>query len=152
MMSVIEHRAHHPRGGGLRLPGAVSRSSGANPSTVAPGGSPSPEAHDYPAGVVDLMPAGFSDEARTSDWPILESDLRRALVAAGHPAGVIDRMISDLCPVVLAVERCRKTIDAQIVWALLGVCADRARRRAPHSRTTQSSGHRFERNNFGWHL
>jgi hypothetical protein len=75
----------------------------------------------------------------TSDWPVIERDIRAALARAGHPPHAIDRMLSELAPVALAVERARMRIDAETVWALLGVCADRARRRAQHHHQSRSS-------------
>ena len=74
-----------------------------------------------------------SVEHRTA-WAAVEADLRRALLASGRVASVVDRVLADLAPVFLAVEHARGHVDSELVFALLGVAADRARRRAQHQR------------------
>jgi hypothetical protein len=70
-----------------------------------------------------------------SDWPSVENDLRRALLASGKPCPVVDRILADLAPVFAVVERTRGAVDSELVWALVCVAADRARRRAQHERS-----------------
>ena len=69
-----------------------------------------------------------------SSWPRVEADLRRTLVAAGQTPAASDRVLSDLAPVYLAVERARVSVELELVWALVGVAADRARRRAQNEK------------------
>lgn len=67
-------------------------------------------------------------------WLTISRDLRRALVASGRPVLVVEDILADLAPVWIAVERTRITVDEELTWALLGVAADRARRRAHEHR------------------
>jgi len=69
-----------------------------------------------------------------ASWPAVEADLRQALAARGHQASVVDRVLADLRPVYVAVERARLRVEPELVFALLGVAVDRARRRARHER------------------
>jgi len=62
--------------------------------------------------------------------PAVEADLRRALARAGKSDEVIAATLSELSRVFAAVERARGGVDDELVWALLAVQADRARRRA----------------------
>jgi hypothetical protein len=61
-------------------------------------------------------------------WPAVERDVRRALAAAGHGAAAVDRVVADLAPAYRAVERAHVKVDPALVWALVAVAADRARR------------------------
>jgi hypothetical protein len=72
-----------------------------------------------------------------SAWPAVERDLRRALAASGRPPSVVDRVVADLAPVFIAVERARGRIDDELTFALLAVAADRQRRRARHARMAE---------------
>jgi hypothetical protein len=60
--------------------------------------------------------------------------LRRALLASGRSPPVVDHVLADLAPVFAAVERARGCVDDELAFALLGVAADRARRRAHNQR------------------
>jgi hypothetical protein len=71
----------------------------------------------------------------TSQWPCIERDIARAMLARGVAAGAVDRVLADLAPVYRAVERARITVEPELVFALLSVAADRARRRATIART-----------------
>jgi hypothetical protein len=71
-----------------------------------------------------------------SSWPTVESDLRRALLAAGRPPPVVDRVLTDLQPVFTAVERARGRVEDELIFALLAVAADRARRGGHHALST----------------
>ena len=68
-----------------------------------------------------------------SAWGAVEVDLRRALAASGRPAAVVDQILEDLRPVFLSVERARLLVEPELVFALLDVAVDRARRRAATS-------------------
>jgi len=72
-----------------------------------------------------------------SAWPAVAADLRRALVQAGRSESQIGAMLEALRPVVAAVERAGTRIDLEIAWALVGVIADRQRRRAQHVRIAE---------------
>jgi len=65
-----------------------------------------------------------------SSWSAVADDLGRAMAARGATAGAVDRVLADLAPVYLAVERARVTVEPELVFALLAVAADRARRKA----------------------
>ncbi len=69
-----------------------------------------------------------------SDWPRIEADLRRALLRAGHSAAAVNEMLAALQPAFAAIERARGKVEDELVWALVGVAADRARRHAQQGR------------------
>jgi hypothetical protein len=62
-------------------------------------------------------------------WSQIEPDLRRSLAAAGKGATQIHATLAALEPVVRAVEAAGTQVDQELCWALLGVEADRQRRR-----------------------
>ena len=55
---------------------------------------------------------------------------------------MVDSTLTDLSIVWAAVERARGRLDDDLVWALLLVAADRARRRAQHERGRAAAGGR----------
>jgi hypothetical protein len=70
-----------------------------------------------------------------STWPAIESDLRKALLAADTTEHVIDIALAALQPIVVAVEKAGTRIDIELAWALLAVQADRQRRAALNARS-----------------
>jgi hypothetical protein len=58
------------------------------------------------------------------------SDLRQVLISAGCNEAAVDRVLGELDPVAAAIERTRGHVDIELAWALIGVAADQARRRA----------------------
>jgi hypothetical protein len=71
-------------------------------------------------------------------WPAVAADLHRALIHAGRQAALVNRVLDDLRPLWESVERARDRIDDDLTWALVGMVADRARRRALHDRQRAS--------------
>jgi hypothetical protein len=69
-----------------------------------------------------------------SDWPHVETDLRRALLASGRSASVVDRTLAAIAPIFAALERARGKVEDELAWALVAMEADRTRRRAHHAR------------------
>jgi hypothetical protein len=67
-------------------------------------------------------------------WAVVAGDLKRALTQAGRSECEIDRYLAALRPIVVATELAGRTVDLELAWALLGVEADRQRRRARHDR------------------
>ena len=63
-------------------------------------------------------------------WPAVEADLRRCLLRAGRSEAAADAMLAALAPAFAAIERARGKVDDGLVWALVAMQADRARRRA----------------------
>jgi len=72
-----------------------------------------------------------------SAWPAVEADLRHALAVRGHRPLAIDRVLADLRPVYVAVERARVSVEPELVLALLSVAADRARRGVLNQRSRE---------------
>lgn len=75
------------------------------------------------------------DLTSASAWAVIESDLRRAMLARGVVASAVDRVLADLAPVYRAVERGRVTVEPELVYSLLSVAADRQRRKVQAQRT-----------------
>jgi hypothetical protein len=67
---------------------------------------------------------------RPSSWVFVASDIRKALARRGHPDHHIEELLVNLRPIFEAVERARTHVEDEVVWALVAVAADRARRRA----------------------
>ena len=69
-------------------------------------------------------------------WGRVETDLRRAMQARGISAPAIDATMIELAPIFLSIETARvHGIDSELCWALVGIAADKARRRAQAERS-----------------
>ena len=85
------------------------------------------------------MPRDAASPLPANTWPMIEADLRRAMLARAIGEAAIARVLADLAPVYRAVERAHLSVEPELVYSLLAVAADRARRRVQARRTDRVS-------------